>query len=482
MEINFFAKLFSYVLFIYSSLSLAALPMTITFNSGTTSFKSNASGTANYSVRLNNITPSNVSIAFNFNPNSSNGLTVTQISTGSSLCSGVNTVCNSKIFSLSANQQCCLEFTLTSDNEGSYSLQPSISSISPVYSYQAISATSVTVGNTSLTATPSIFALSVNCPTAGGSCVYSNAALTGRAREITITNTSTTATTTPLTVTPAGFPTGTSITTDNCTGATLAPLSTCTIIITPGQVATSACTSGIVPTPGTVTVNASSAPSSVVSDVVVLSYGCIYQGGFVYSVDDTTVNTGSIGGKTAAVNDTYPGQGTLSSGIPNWWNGTPTDVSPDGSTYETNPRGANNGSSNTATITAVLGCTPSLSPSYAACLCTNLSVNATGTPNCTSPSTCYTDWYLPAICELGGTSPNVTLCTSGSTNIQDQLYNASPPIATNLVDNALYWSSTEAANNPVSLAWSQAYIPGSVGDQGGNLKNYSIGIRCSRTF
>lgn len=209
-----------------------------------------------------------------------------------------------------------------------------------------------------------LFLREVDGASAGGACVYANAALTGHPREIILTNTSTTATTTPLTITTAGFPSGT-ISTDNCTGVMLAPSGTCSITITPGQTATSACTSGISPTPGTVTINASSAPDAVTSDVVVLGYGCIYQGGVIYSMDDTTTITGSIAGKTAAIYDTYTG--AFIPGYPNWGG---VGINVGGSTVETSPFGANDGGpvsgyvGNTATITDALICTPSTSPSY----------------------------------------------------------------------------------------------------------------------
>ncbi|MFT4059243.1 MAG: hypothetical protein QM652_06825 [Legionella sp.] len=49
--------------------------------------------------------------------------------------------------------------------------------------------------------------------------------------------------------------------------------------------------------------SATNVVTAVTSDVVVLDYGCQYQGGFLYSVDDTTANTGSIGGKVVSLID-----------------------------------------------------------------------------------------------------------------------------------------------------------------------------------
>lgn len=548
MKTGIFFKRFPCVLFIYSSLGLAALPVTVTYNSGTTSFANNASGTANYVVRVGGIVPSGGSITFSLDPNSSSGLTVTQVGTGASFCSGVSTVCSSNTFSLSANQSCCLKLALTSSSAGSYSLQPIISSIPAVYKYTAPSATSITVSsgtssNTPLTVTPSTLALSVDCPIAGGSCVYSNTALIGNAREITITNTSTTNTTTPLTVTPAGFPSGTNITTDTCTGMTLAPLSTCNIIITPGQVATSDCTSGTQPLPGTVTVNASSAPSAVSSNVVVLSYSCQYQGGFLYSVDDTTNNgiagtcttspcAGSIGGKVASLVDQaapYLNSGPQTTSIiwsSNGSGGATTNVSIDiiplitelssdssytaaqtnfNSTYSneaTYPfpssnafstcNGGYDGQCNSNNIMVLydayqtgygIGSSPytlSVGP-------TSRSYYAAGL--CTATISTYSDWYLPAICEIGPAS-NGTACISGTQNMVNQLPDlignlsaGTPGSSCTYGANCLvgfYWSSTEGTSSNVE-AWSERFNS-SGSTQFRVTKGNRIGVRCSRAL
>ncbi len=43
--------------------------------------------------------------------------------------------------------------------------------------------------------------------------------------------------------------------------------------------------------------------ATVSTDVVILNYACINQGGYVYAVDDSTPITGSINGKVAALTD-----------------------------------------------------------------------------------------------------------------------------------------------------------------------------------
>jgi len=54
-----------------------------------------------------------------------------------------------------------------------------------------------------------------------------------------------------------------------------------------------------------VTVSASNA-ATVTSNVFVLDYGCIYQDGYIFSIDDATTSTTSIGGKVVAQLDEAP--------------------------------------------------------------------------------------------------------------------------------------------------------------------------------
>jgi hypothetical protein len=487
MKRSFFHKSLPYALFLYSSLSLGAVPITVTFNSGTTSFASNSSGTANYVVAVKGIVPSNAFLTFKSSPNSSKGLTASQVSTGPSLCSGVNTVCSSPTFSLKANQSCCLQYALTSSNQGSYTLQPEVSS-TPVNTYRAraLSSSSITVSgvasNTPLTATPATLALAVNCPSATAGCAYTNAALSGNSRLITIKNTSTTDTTTPLTVTPASFAPGTQITTDNCTGATLSPLGECTITIKPGAEASydasnTACTGGTQPNPGTVTVTATSAPAAASSNVYVLSYGCIYQEGYVYAVDDSYSNypnTGSVGGNVVNRNDDTTNQLNLpwdsSDDCVN--NGICTDVPTANNTL--------NGSGNTAAIVTALTGKPGVSPAnYPAGYCTTYTIDSTGTTPCPTPSspTCYKSWYSPAICEVGpsglaGSGAGAS-CPASTQNLYSQLFlNGKGQFASNA-----YWSSTQSSTD---FAWNQNFLVG--GQYSNDNLSPGIGVRCVRAL
>ena len=487
MKTTFFRTSLPMALFLYSGISLSAVPITVTFNSGTTSFASNGSGAANYVVNVKGIVPPNVLLTFNSNPNSSNGLTANQVSTGPSLCSGVNTVCSGPTFSLKANQSCCLEYALTGSNAGNYTLQPSVSS-TPVDTYRAkaLSSSSITVSGvtntTPLTATPSTLALSVGCQSAINGCAYTNTALSGNARQITIKNTSTTDTTTPLTVAHASFAPGTNILTDGCTGASLAPQGTCTITIKPGPEASldsgnNQCTTGTQPNPGTVTVNASSAPSATSSNVYVLSYGCIYQEGYVYSVDDNYTDypvSGSVGGTVVNRNDDLTNQINLpwDSSDDCVISGNCTDV----------PLATNNinGSGNTTDIVDALTRKPGVTATnYAAGYCNTYTIDSTGTSPCTTPSspTCYKNWYSPAICEVGPSglagSGQGASCPASTQNLYSDLFLH----GVGQFASFDYWSSTQSS---ADFAWFQNFFDG--GQYSGNGKSTFYGVRCVRAL
>ena len=159
---------------------------------------------------------------------------------------------------------------------------------------------SCVTNTTTLSTSASQLALSVTGITEYG---VSGTPSSGLARVITITNTESD-TAVNLAVTPPTWPAGTSNTT-TC-GSTLAALSTCTITITPGATATSdgtnPCSGGTAPVPGVIQVSADNA-TNVATNVVVLGYSCVYQGGYVYAFDDTTPNTGGVGGKVATTFD-----------------------------------------------------------------------------------------------------------------------------------------------------------------------------------
>jgi hypothetical protein len=373
-----------------------------------------------------------------------------------------------------------------------------------------------------------------------------NPALTGNPRQITITNTGD-GPATNLSISHTGLPTGTSIDTSpstTCTtGSTLAVDASCTITINPGNTATSgtsnaACTTGIAPTPGLISITASIA-NTVSTNVVVLGYGCQYEEGFVYAIDDTTNNgitgtcsippcTGSIGGSVATLSDQTPiypngvtwgtnGSDAISYDIipliaevstPNdsynqaqtefisTYSNTSSFPFPASSAFAT-CNGAYDGNCNTSNILALynayitnygignspyaLSAGPTNPTDYGAGLCSNYAIDSAGNSPC-STGTCYTNWYLPAICEMGYDSHNIgsgcgTLATPTLQNMQSSLVNFNNLHL--LAGN--YWSSTGSSNLPQANAWDQSFSSNN-SYQSSDDKFNRLAIRCVRTL
>lgn len=396
---------------------------------------------------------------------------------------------------------------------------------SPVQCYQPSLKDSLAIRLVGLTPSVSTLALSIQCTPSSSCTTTQNEALTGKPRKIIIHNKSSDIATN-VTVTSSGLPSGTSITSNTCNGTLLAGGS-CTIIVTPGEVASSDCTAGTAPLAGTVMVNADGGLLTSIS-VYVLSYACQYQGGFIYAVDDTTPNTGSIGGTVVALSD----QRASSSGIiwsSNGSGGTGLDKSLDiipwiadmptsndsyyqayttfntiYSNTKTHPfpspwsfekcEGGYDGKCNSGNILAlyntyitnygidyILSTGPTNHEYYAAGICADYAIDSSGNSPCIT-GTCYDNWYLPAICEMGpkeSSTPN-TGCAVGTQNIFDNLLQ--------LIGNSCsgiycikgsFWSSTEYASSPNDTAWYQTFTS-SGGSQEAQLKYFPVGVRCSR--
>ena len=189
----------------------------------------------------------------------------------------------------------------------------------------------------------------------------------GTPRALTVTNTGTVVAL-GVAVDASLLPAGTTVAS---TCGTLAPLARCTLTIAPGTVATTG--SVALPIQGSNT-------NTVTPMVAVVTYGSVYQGGYVFAIDDATPNTGSVGGKVAATSDTASAR----------WSPNHDFLPGIDELAVASCEGAQEGACNTRVIveyyTTVRGEDPA---SYLAGLC------ATATDDG------YTDWYLPAICEAG---------------------------------------------------------------------------------
>ena len=376
---------------------------------------------------------------------------------------GCTTTANTCVISqLNNNSQYTFTVAATNTSPGSTAAYGPVAYSSPVMPLPALSAS------------PSTLALSALGSTGGLS------------RAITITNNSASA----LSITNITIPLFlTSKTTTTClAGGTLAAGATCTFMIKPGTTVSSvtgytACTNGtLAVSPSEIGISYGN--SSVLTvDVVVLGYGCQYQGGYVFSIDDTTPFTGSIGGTVASLTDNSTGAGwsttyenvwgidyasTIGAPVPGASNTDPLATLTQG---QLNCNGNNDGSCNTNNI-ITLYTNPSYAPAAYACI---------GTING------FTDWYLPSICEMGYyTSPysyGAFDCGVSPGKLQNMQFN--------LVDNGIggftpmttdtYWSSTIGADQD-SLADKAAFQNISPGFQRFADKTYSYAVRCARAL
>ncbi|SFQ74017.1 hypothetical protein SAMN05216567_13416 [Variovorax sp. OK605] len=292
---------------------------------------------------------------------------------------------------------------------------------------------------TTLSSSVSKLALSVNAPGV-------NAALTGTPRTITIANTGLyEAKAVTYSVSPA-LPAGTTITPAAC--GPIAAGSTCVLTVSPGATPTAA-PSDIAPTPLVLTVQGENT-AAVTSTISILGYGSVYQSGYLFAVDDTTPPTGSIGGKVAALSTNSGFQSFGGIGI------------------NTGGQSSTDGASNTAAIVAALG----TSQGSLARTCTEKIDGR------------YTNWYLPAICELSSTAVvDVGVSCNGSTG------GAIQNVDSNLVANGIidqlqiyYWSSTEPALDPANSAYVYFVRKSPRGFSIEQPKNFNFWSRCIRAI
>ena len=485
------------VLLIYptSGFCVGVNPITVTYNSGNPTFSTASSGTANYVVRVNNgVTPNNAPLLLHNTTGAISGLEATQRVLGGSPCSGLEPLCGST-FSLRAGESCCLAFSLVSHISGNYSLRPKVSTSPLTYSAQAPSGLLISVSKDttlSLSVSATELALSIRGLTLNG-------VPSGTPRQFVVTNTGGVPVT-GINITQPALPTHAGMST-SC-GGTLGVGETCSITITPGEFATSDCTTypGTAPTPSLITLSADGI-SPINMNFVVLGYGCIYQEGYIFSMRETTSPTESIGGTVAALQD-YSGTPVWSS---NSHGLTSSDVSYDlipgigetstssaglpsfsdfavyfAATYATplalNPidfrqcDARTDGRCNTANIVKFysyyqtnygVGVFP-YTPTVASTPPSDYAAGACDTYN----SGMYQDWYLPAVCELSVDNPvgypgrALSGCGTAAAPL---IQNIEQNLAAHSIGNFPYhgyWSSTECTPyGPITYAWNALLSP-----------------------
>ena len=220
-----------------------------------------------------------------------------------------------------------------------------------------------------------------------------------------------------------------------------------------------------------VTLNISGSNTNTLSPTVqVLTYGSAYQGGYVFAIDDATPNTGSVGGKVVARDESVPVIWS-SNGV----SGNPADVA-----YNVVPgvdelspvacNGANDGACNTQAITTFYSSVNSAF--YAAGVCSASTVSG------------YSDWYLPAVCELNDQA--VAGCGVNMDNVQRNLVdhpNINVAAQISSLPNVVYWSSTGFSGGPAGQrAWVHYFARGGGAVSYDENKNFALAFRCVRAL
>lgn len=403
---------------------------------------------------------------------------------GGTALSGLVTESGNTCSSIAPLGSCTLTFT-----PGNTAVAQTTFTIAGTNTNTVNAAIAISAAATTLSMSVSTLALSVTGYTEFG---VAGTPSSGLPRVITVTNVGSD-TALNVGVTLPTWPTGTTATT-TC-GATLAAASSCSITVTPGSTATSDGTNpstvGTAPIPGTVSVTSDNA-ATVTTDVVVLGYGSIWQGGHVFAFDDTTSNTGSVGGKVMTTADQampFPNGVIWSS---NGNGGAAGDVvydiiygiSETSTTSTPNPNtnqvagqtacnGAVDGSCNSNNIVTYYQ-VPTTNPSI------SLSFYAAGL--CEQTISGYSDWYLPAVCEMIYAAGSGNGCGSSGTpvtqNIQSTLVDLS---GLNLVAG-FYWSSTEFSAVPNNSSWVSLFASGGGALSTDASKDSLVGVRCVRAL
>lgn len=290
--------------------------------------------------------------------------------------------------------------------------------------------------------------------------------LTGNPRVFTVTNTGSATALAVIWAVSTGSPALPSGTNVVSTCGTLAAGASCTLTVTPGNGASAA--PGVTsPVPVTLSVGGSN--TNLLSPTVqVLTHGSVYQGGYVFDIDDSTPPSGNIGGKVAALNDASTGVIWGSNGN----GGTAPDVAYDvipGVDELSTPvlgfcHGGTDGACNTEEITRF----------YTG---VNNAYYAAGACRATMAS--YSDWYLPAICELGS---DADPGCAGAQSMQANLIDNNALSVGTLPTAISYWSSTPSNAAPDFNAWEHRFGIGILADSSSQFKHGLHRVRCVRAL
>jgi hypothetical protein len=92
----------------------------------------------------------------------------------------------------------------------------------------------------------------------------------------------------------------------------------------------------------------------------------------------------------------------------------------------------------------------------------------------------YSDWYLPAICEMAYTTTNNAGCGSAGSPLTQNMLSNIGVTALSGMSSGLYWTSTEFSGNPTLGAWVQFLSTGGGSEQVPFVKSELGPVRCAR--
>ncbi len=344
----------------------------------------------------------------------------------------------------------------------------------------------VTSKNIALTASPYLAGYSSSVTPSDSLAVNSDLTLlvSGQSRSIRVINNSNSPQTI-TSVTDSDLPSGTTIT-DICTNSTLsANGGSCFIEIQPGTtvsyyeggttLCTAITTAASLLNPSSISINTDT--SSATTNVYVVGYGCQYQGGYLFAIDDTTPVSGSIGGTVVTINSqstsiVWTPNSTSIGGIAN----TSTISAPvpsyvDVNSGQLNCNGKYDGACNSNNIIVNSG----IGTTYGAGFCHQPLSNSGSV--CVSGATCYPDWYSLAICQLGSyTSGSFNSGCSDLSNTVSYIHNMG--FLSGLVGG--YWSSTESTSSSSQQAWTQFFINSTSSTSSSVNKSFPSALQCAR--
>lgn len=304
----------------------------------------------------------------------------------------------------------------------------------------------------------------------------------GASRTVTLTNYSTSAITILQTPAAADFTPGITLTLTSATCTTNTVLSanggSCTLTFAPGG--------GVSPGTNPLPCTSQAAGEVILSSYIMLTNpanttpiqiallgkGCLYQGGYVFTIDDT-VTGGSIGGSVVAQVNHSNGTFWSHGGVfdPIWgidYTSTPSSPSPNETSSppaqlwpgQLNCDGSNDGVCATNNLLVYFGNVPNYAAGF-----------------CQQPLASYNDWYLPSICQF---TVNFTTCSPGTDTIDGVTFQAALGISGNL-----YWSTTEDPFFP-DVAYYYIPSPPGQGSPGGDAvysnKDTVRYVRCIRNL